>query len=186
MRNRVTEDVLGDLVSRAKAGDAAARGRLLLAVAPLIRAAARRALAGRRCGVTQDDLAQDGTLVALRAVDMFAPGGTPFAAYLWHALRRALRRLVEASPAWVPLDGEGDFPGPPGPTPDWPRDGGPDLADALAGLPADRRAVVEMYFGLGDGPPMTFEQVARRRGLGLKSVRRLYRDALSRLRSRLC
>jgi len=58
-----------------------------------------------------------------------------------------------------------------------------DVEEALDGLPARERRVLQLRFGLVDGQQRSLEEVAARMGVGRQSVRELERRALDRLRT---
>jgi RNA polymerase sigma factor (sigma-70 family) len=80
------------LVRAAKAGDAAARARLVEAFLPLIGALARR---HRNAHVQRMELLQEGVVGLLRALDGFDPDrGTPLWPYASWWVRQAMQQLV--------------------------------------------------------------------------------------------
>jgi RNA polymerase sigma factor (sigma-70 family) len=80
------------LVGAAKAGDAAARARLVDAFMPLIASTARTYRSGR---VHRVELLQEGVVGLLRALERFDPDrGLPFWAYATWWVRQAMQQLV--------------------------------------------------------------------------------------------
>jgi RNA polymerase sigma factor (sigma-70 family) len=81
-----------ELVAQAKAGDAAAKARLVEAFMPLVSSAARPYRVGR---IARQELLQEGVVGILRALEGFDPErGTPFWAYASWWVRQAMQQLV--------------------------------------------------------------------------------------------
>jgi RNA polymerase sigma factor (sigma-70 family) len=55
----------------------------------------------------------------------------------------------------------------------------------LGSLNARERMILEWRFGVGDGAPQTFEEIAGRIGVSRERVRQIEKQALARLRHRL-
>lgn len=81
-----------ELVQRYRRGDGAARGALVTAHMPLVRAIARNYL---NKGLSLDDLLQEGYVGLLRAADRFCPDlGTRFSSYATWWVREAMQRAL--------------------------------------------------------------------------------------------
>jgi RNA polymerase sigma factor (sigma-70 family) len=129
-----------ELVAQARAGSAAAFGRLVDAVQARVRGFARRLTGAHADG---DDRAQDALILAWERLDRFA-GRSSFAVFvcgivfqLHRSWRRGLLRTRARDAAWAGL-GEDSAPAPSDPA----------YADAvrraLSALPADQRACVAL------------------------------------------
>jgi RNA polymerase sigma factor (sigma-70 family) len=92
----LTADEERELAARIKAGDAAARERLILANLRLVAKLAHRFT---HTGVSLDDLIQEGTRGLIRAVDCFDPQthNTRFSTYAMHWIRKGIQVALEAS-----------------------------------------------------------------------------------------
>lgn len=170
------------LVARWQGGDPAARAELVRAYAPMIeRAAERRASRG-----DVDDLAAEGSIALLRAIDAYdASYGVPFSAY-------ASRRVCEAMSRHAAVDDpEIDVADLPSGVQDSPEDFAAasesrrlvraDLIAAMASL-TDREAEVisRRYFADED---TTTVAVGKALGISGQRVREIERHALAKLRT---
>lgn len=82
-----------ELTRRAHAGDTRARDRLVERNIGLVRSIAGKHLGG---GLDFDDLAQEGTIGLMRAVDKFDPElGYRFSTYATHWIKQAIRRALD-------------------------------------------------------------------------------------------
>jgi len=88
-RAAAVDDETAGLVARARAGDAAARERLIDRLLPLVSSLARRF---RTEGLDQTDLIQEGIVGLLRALERYDPQrGVPFAAFATWWIRQSLQ-----------------------------------------------------------------------------------------------
>jgi RNA polymerase sigma-70 factor (ECF subfamily) len=129
-----------ELVAQARAGSAAAFGRLVDAVQARVRGFARRLTGDHADG---DDLAQDALILAWERLERFA-GRSSFAVFvcgivfqLHRSWRRSLARRRARDAAWLAL-GEVAAQAPRDPAP------ADALRRALGALPADQRACVAL------------------------------------------
>ena len=145
-------------------------------------------------GVALANLAQEGCLALIRAVDQFEPPRhTEFARYAVWLIRRRLRQVTRASgvdPHLFGVDPES----------------GLDLVDDSAALDpyantvraevertahallsllaAEEESILRLRFGIGQDDPQSFEEIGRHLGMDPKRVSRLESRALSVLKRR--
>lgn len=192
-----------DLARRCRAGDAAARRRLVAANLRFVVSLARR-YRGR--GLPLDDLVNEGNLGLVRAADRFDPErGVRFISYAHFWIRRAMTQAI-ARDEERPSRG-----GPPRRriSLDEPVPGGAwALAEVLADetivgtevllereglraaleasfvdLPERERLVLRGYFGFGCDRPRSLGEISREIGVSRERVRQLKERGLARLRA---
>lgn len=145
-------------------------------------------------GVALVDLAQEGCLALIRAVDQFEPPRhTEFARYAVWLIRRRLRHVTRASgvdPHLFGVDAESDLDvvddsSALDPYANTVRAEVERTAHALLGLlAAEEESVLRLRFGIGQDDPQSFEEIGRHLGMDPKRVSRLESRALSVLKRR--
>jgi RNA polymerase primary sigma factor len=151
-------------------------------------------------GVSLADLAQEGCLALIRAVDQFEPPRhAEFARYAVWLIRRRLRRVTrtnlgapalflpdlvsdgDASDDVVPQEHEASL----DPYATTVRAEVERTAHALLGLlAAEEEHVLRLRFGIGRSDPQSFEEIGRSLGMDPKRVSRLESRALTLLKRR--
>lgn len=192
-----------DLARRIRAGDQAARARLVTSNLRFVVSVAKRY---QNRGVALSDLVNEGNLGLIRAAERFdEQKGVRFISYAVWWIRQAILQAIDRAripghvqgpPArWVSLDAplgddrsarladvvadDGE-----GPHDEVQRGALREAVDSsLTCLPEREARVLRRYFGLDDGVPATLDQIAREIGVSRERVRQLKDRALARLRS---
>lgn len=160
---------------RARDGDRAARDELITAHLSLVAARARQL---GLFGPNLLDAVQAGSEGLIRAVDRFDPTcGSRLASYAWwwiaDAMKIDTRQIAAGGLETVADDAVEDRYG--------------QLHGVLDSLADDESDVIRARFGVGDpeGTGLTRSEAAERLGLTVAQVRRVERQAIARLRTRL-
>ena len=144
-------------------------------------------------GVALADLAQEGCLALIRAVDQFEPPRhAEFASYAVWLIRRRLRHITRASLGvsvlQLPEPSEGELVDDTAsldPYANTVRAEVERTAHALLGmLAAEEEHVLRLRFGIGLADPQSFEEIGRSLGMDPKRVSRLESRALALLKRR--
>ena len=192
-----------ELARRCRAGDAAARKRLVAANLRFVVSVARQ-YTGR--GVDLPDLVNEGNLGLVRAADRFDPDrGVRFVSYAHFWIRRAMSQAIardeERAPADAPRRRRVSLEEPPPGgvralaevLPDE-RTAGTEAALERAGLrraleatfldlPERERSVLRAYFGLEENGARTLDQISRDLGVTRERARQLKERGLARIRA---
>jgi RNA polymerase sigma factor (sigma-70 family) len=138
-----------------------------------------------RCGVSYDDLIQEGRIALWQAVSGFdAQRGTVFSTYAWVAIEHRIWQVVR-----VASRSEGYLHVPdPGTLLDgvllqvWCGQVRQPLRQALSQLPPDLREVITASYGLNGVDPCSLAALGRQRGVSRERMRQVRNDALVLLR----
>jgi RNA polymerase sporulation-specific sigma factor len=188
----LNENVLSDLIVKARGGDEAAFARVIDQVRPFIHTIARR-YSKRAGGAPVEDLVQTGLLAAVRSVPCFnTSAGVKFVSYAGVAARRAIHR---AANTWRQLpqsvaeeaDYIGEIPDARGSNqPPVDQDEANIVRNLITAHLGEReRNLINQRFGLDGRPARTYAELAATIGTSRQNVQQIVERALRRLRDEM-